>query len=43
LEGGEIAYGILKETGLLDATPEKFSGKTVKVEIDGKTCEAVIK
>ena len=43
-EGGEVEYGILKETGLPEETKqESMSGKMVKVVVDGKEYEATIK
>ncbi len=41
-EGGDVAYGILKETGLPDEKKESLSGKKVKVVVDGKEYDARI-
>ena len=41
LEGETVAYGMVIETGL--PTETSLSGKVVKVELDGKSYDAVIK
>jgi hypothetical protein len=38
---GEVAYGNLIETGLPEET-KSLKGKTVKVEVDGVSYEAII-
>ena len=45
LEGGTVCYGTVKELGLPVYHPAKpsLSGKTVKVELDGVSYEAMIK
>ena len=45
IEGGTVCYGTVKELGLPDKKPavKSLSGKTVKVELDGVSYEAVIK